>query len=255
MRLSKNYFKVIQITDSHLFMSDKEMLGVNTNKNFSKVIDRVLSDDIKDADAIFLTGDLSQDETPESYKILAEKMTHFDKPIFWIPGNHDSTNNMDIEFSRIANFHRVNKLSTNYWEFLFVDTKKIGTDKGYITDSELKSLTEKINTINNDKKIALVMHHHPIPVGTPIVDEYIIINSNEFWNALKNFKIDLIICGHVHGDYQIKHGNTDIHTGPATCLQWQKGATEIRMDNKIGYKNYYFRDGSYEYKTKIWADF
>ncbi len=62
----------------------------------------------------------------------------------------------------------------------------------------------------------------------------------------------LIICGHVHGDYQVKYKNVMIETAPATCLQWLRGTKILKIDQKIGYKIYHFDDEYYEATTKLW---
>ena len=61
--------KVIQISDTHLFADDEvAILTVKSNLQFQAVIAKIARDDVHDADTVFLTGDISQDETLESYK-------------------------------------------------------------------------------------------------------------------------------------------------------------------------------------------
>jgi Icc protein len=60
--------KIIQISDTHLFADDElEMFGAKSNLTFKKVMRKIIDEDSHDADMIFLTGDISQDETQESY--------------------------------------------------------------------------------------------------------------------------------------------------------------------------------------------
>ncbi len=252
MLSNKNYFKIIQITDTHLFKEDTNLFGLNSNRNFSLVIDQIMLSDISDADAVFLIGDLSQDETHTSYENLAKVVSSLNKPIYWIPGNHDSEEVMNLVFSSYENFNRVRRLETPYWDFIFINSKINNNDKGCISAEELMTLEYELNN-NQSKNIALVMHHHPVEVGTPIVDEYILINRAELWDKLSKYNVNLIICGHVHGDYTVTYRNTTIETSPATCLQWEKGATKIKIEEKIGYKTYFFREKSYDFKTKIWC--
>ncbi len=251
MKLDKNYFKVIQITDTHLFKDrESKIFGLSSNDNFDVVMDKIKYSELADADAIFLTGDLSQDETVESYSHLSKQLQEVEKPIYWIPGNHDSLVTMESVFEKSNNFQRGMILSTSCWDFIFINTKIDGRESGYIASSELKRLFSELSLVRG-KKIAIIMHHHPSAVNTPLVDGYILENQKEFWQVLENFNIDLIICGHVHNDYTLIFNNTSIETSPATCLQWQKGVSDFIFERKIGYKVYYFWENAYEAKAKM----
>lgn len=97
------------------------------------------------------------------------------------------------------------------------------------------------------------MHHHPIETKTPLVDNYILRNNDEFWKIVEKYPhVKLVICGHVHGDYHLHHQHIDIEIAPATCLQWKKGAKELDIENKIGYKIYQLNNEGYKAETYLW---
>lgn len=245
--------KIIQITDTHLFSSDElTIFGVKSNSKFNEVIKKINDTEIHDTDIIFLTGDISQDETPESYKKAAKKLSTLNVPIYWIPGNHDDTKQMKKIFSITKNFNSNVCASFNHWQFIFLNTKLDGTNEGYLSQSELIMLKNQLAEIPADKKIVIVMHHHPAAVGTPLIDQYILQNKQAFWDIVIGTNVELIICGHVHGDYRFEYNNIKIESSPATCLQWEKGCTELIIDKKIGYKVYYFNQDGYESIAKIW---
>jgi len=249
---TKQYYKVIQITDCHLFKTNPFLFSVNCNENFISVINKIKNNDLKDADAIFLTGDLSQDESKESYELIVKQLANINLPIYWIPGNHDDIDVMESVFDT-SPFFKGSHFKTLQWNFIFLNTKKIGTDKGYISENELTFLQSRLDQIDNNKPTAIIMHHHPVPVGTPLIDEYVLVNNSLFMMEIKG-KVDLVICGHVHGDYSIKCENITIETAPATCLQWTKGTNKLNIENKIGYKIYYFKEKSYVAKSVLWSD-
>ena len=66
------------------------------------------------------------------------------------------------------------------------------------------------------------------------------------------FRSDLIICGYVHGDYRFQYNDIHIESSPATCLQWQQGATDLIVENKIGYKVYYLDKNGYKAISNVW---
>lgn len=244
--------KIIQISDTHLFKKEQLLFGVNTNLALNKVMNYIQNDS-RDAYAIFLTGDLSQDETIESYEIIADLLEPLGKPIFWIPGNHDSVTKMHSVFDKKTNFFRQNILLTPFWDFIFLDTQFNGKDSGYLSDKELYLIHSELNK-NRTKPIALIMHHHPIKVKTPLIDNYILENKNIFFQTIYSSKTNLIICGHVHNDYSLKHNEIHIETCPATCFQFKKGTIHLEIEKKIGYKVYFFSKDNYVAESKYWAN-
>lgn len=126
--------KIIQITDTHLFSNDSsEIFGVKSNITFKKVIDKILTEEIHDTDLIFLTGDISQDETVESYKKVVHHLSNINLPVYWIPGNHDDPVVMKLVFGKAKNFYRKTALTFSHWHFIFLDTKICGREDGYLS--------------------------------------------------------------------------------------------------------------------------
>lgn len=251
--LKDGIVKVIQISDTHLFADDElEIFGAKSNITFSKVIRKIIDEDRHDADMIFLTGDMSQDETKESYQKIAHALSGLNLPVYWIPGNHDDLEQVESVFLSAKNFNRQSSLSLPHWYLIFLNTKVEGRDDGQLSLVELKRLNEEIMAAPVNKKIAIIMHHHPAPVGTPLIDNYILQNNKDFWDIVTGTKVKLVICGHVHGDYQFENNNVMIESSPATCLQWEKGANDLKTDMKIGYKIYFFEQDGYRAMAKMW---
>jgi 3',5'-cyclic-AMP phosphodiesterase len=249
--LTSGTVKVIQITDTHLFATDElDIFGVKSNLKFKEVVDKILDEDSHDADMIFLTGDISQDETADSYQKVISILAKINLPIYWIPGNHDNIAQLESVFKNAKNCIQGRNLLLAHWNLIFLNTKMDGTAEGYLSQSELQFLENTLR--KNDNKTAIVMHHHPAPVGTPFIDSYILRNRDEFWDIVTGSKVQLIICGHVHGDYKFKYNNIVIESSPATCLQWQKGTKNLEIDTKIGYKIYYFHHDHYSTVSKLW---
>jgi Icc protein len=244
--------KVIQISDTHLFADDnKDIYGVKTNIKFEEVMVRI-HEDIHDADVIFLTGDISQDETTESYEKILGHLSRLEIPVYWIPGNHDDPVQLQKVFFGANNFNRTASLSSTDWHFIFLDTRIEGRGDGWLSPTELNLLRNELLASPVAKKLAIIMHHHPAPVGTPLIDKYILQNVDDFCIIISDSRVELIICGHVHGDYKFKYRNIMIESSPATCLQWKKGTRDIIIENKIGYKIYHFDKRGYRSVARMW---
>ena len=73
---------VAQITDTHLFAEvDRTWKGLSTAHTLQKVLDR-LQQIQPPPDLLLLTGDLSQDETPESYQRLVSLIAPLGIPAY-----------------------------------------------------------------------------------------------------------------------------------------------------------------------------
>jgi len=247
-------YKILQITDTHLFDSpEKKMFGISTNEKFILTIDFIKKKKIN-FDSVFLTGDISQDETRASYEIIADSLSFFEKNIYWISGNHDNFKLMQSVFSKYEFFKHKNIFSAFFvnWNFIFIDTTITGKDSGYLTKSSLESLSKNLDETNKNTFTALVMHHHPVVVGTPLIDNFILENNKDLWELLRKSQkeIKFIMCGHVHGNYDISINNTRVISSPATCLQWKKGANKLLIDEVSGFTMWeIYPNGKYEYEN------
>jgi len=252
----KDSLKIIQITDSHLFSSNKQlMMGSRNNENFFDVVYKIKNNHLHDADLIFLTGDLSQDKTIRSYQHIASALKDINIPIYWIPGNHDNKDNMSKVFSNYPLFQSKRYLDLKNWVFVFLNTQNTGLDSGFLDQDELAFLDDLINKNKHKKKnIAIVMHHHPIEFNTPLIDSYILENRNVFWSAIKKSNVKVVLCGHVHGDYGFDINNIRIESAPATCFQFKKGASNLELEKNIGYKIHYFGYNIVKSQSDIWME-
>ncbi|ODN41882.1 metallophosphoesterase family protein [Piscirickettsia litoralis] len=126
--------------------------------------------------------------------------------------------------------------------FYFLDSNSPnpGDDAGFLSLSEQNKLKQYLSEQHRN---IVVVHHHPIAVSTPIIDHYIMKNGD---TLTQHQNIDMILVGHVHGDYTVQHDNFTLESGIATCLQWEKGAREIAFDLRFGYTEYLFTPTHYQ---------
>ncbi len=242
--------KIIQISDTHLFKNDdNELLSVKSNARFLETIDRVREEA---PDYLFITGDVSQDETTESYQKLAASIDQLKINSYWIPGNHDDIETMRAAFREADYLHEVEQLTLSEWNFIFLNSKLDNSASGLLSPDELNKLRRLLHQ-SKTTKTAIVIHHHPVPVGTPLIDQYILENKQAFWDIVdKHQNVTLILCGHVHGDYTIKHNNVTIECSPATCFQWKKGTKALVNEKSTGYKKHLVTKDSISSEAVIW---
>lgn len=234
--------KIIQLTDLHLFNDKtKKLLNIITYHSVEKIIDHIYQYE-KDYEAIIVTGDISQDETVASYQLAINLLKQLNKPIYYLQGNHDKKENLDLVFSKQK---PIEELYSPYWNFISVDTVDYGKDSGLISNDELNKLKNKISK-NEKNNIALIMHHHCLKLGTPLIDDCMLLNSNKLLEIIdKEKRIKLVICGHAHNDYKLIHKNFILEVAPAVCFQWKKGTKTPITENHYGYKKYSFMENQY----------
>lgn len=237
--------KIIQISDLHICERSNQSLYSQIS---SESLDKVLSEirDVSDISFIIVTGDISQDGSLDSYKHALRLLESINTPIYCIPGNHDNDKNLHSIFEGSSKVSLMTDfISTDYWDFYYVKTTVPGKDSGTVGADSISNLETQL--AKTDKNVAIVTHHHPFPVGTPLVDDCMIFNSDEFITTLdESSKVKLIMCGHVHGDYIITRNHYTLETSPATCFQWMKSSKTTTYINKNGYKIFHFSPNGYK---------
>ena len=241
--------RVLQLTDTHLFSSPEErMKGVKTYTTLKEVIELVHQND-ESYDFVVLTGDISQDETANSYQHVAQLISTLRNDVFYIPGNHDDKEVMHSVFEGFDKLKRSKRLDRRTWRFIFLDSAIQGRVEGELDDQELSDLKRLIEE-ESDKHVAIFLHHNPVNLDPTRVDPVMLKNSERFFSTL-NDRVRAVICGHVHQDYTERRGNLVFISSPSTCVQFKPTLDGVSIDEKPpGYRILEFLDSS-EVKTRV----
>ncbi len=193
--------RVVQLTDLHLTDNqNQKLLETDTYHNFSYVLKEInRMKNKKHIDLIIISGDITHDCKVSVYDYFLEKIESLNIPYIIIPGNHDIKQHLDQAISERLPGFLINEQEYRYkeWYITSVDTVVEGEDYGFITAENMEKLNQKL-TANSGSNIALFMHHHPTPVGTPIVDECKLLNSDNLLKLCVKHKVKLTGCGHAH---------------------------------------------------------
>lgn len=243
----KETLKVVQITDMHLFADKAQQLqGHCTYQNLVETVDFLVAAK-EEPHFILVTGDISQDGSEESYQLAREQFERLNAAVYWIHGNHDDESIVKPIFEPSSRLQPLRHFTTPSWDFIALNTCRRATDDGYLEASELASFWQNIEVAkSNHKNIAVVMHHHPYPVATPLVDACMLQQADDFLEQIKQHpEIKLMMCGHVHGDYQMAYGKQMIEACPATSFQWKKGTSTSETEKRRGFKYFAFNAEAY----------
>jgi len=222
--------RLLQISDTHLFADSKhELLGLKTQASFVAVVKKIKSESVS-PDLIVLSGDLSQDASEESYKRLAKEIGKLKKPTYWAVGNHDDYRMMRKSFENTV--CDPNKcIIVGKWQIIILNSQKSGEVEGHVSQKELDFLEKCLND-NNQHYAIVMMHHHPLLVGSAWVDKLCIDNPAELMDVVDRFaQVKAIAFGHVHQEFQSEHNGVKYFATPSTSVQFVSNQDEFGIDS------------------------
>lgn len=226
---------LLQITDTHLF-ADKnaDFLGIAPWHSARAVVDAVLENTgelaARPQDFILATGDLSQDQTPESYRHFCSLMGELSPPVFWLPGNHDDGHLMQAELDA-AGISDAKHMLCGQWQMLLLDTQIPGETYGELSQAQLALLEQAINTYPNHH-LLLAVHHQAIAVGCAWLDQHNLRNSAAMKTILgKHNAAKVVMCGHVHQGFDQQEQGIRYLASPATCIQFKPLCDDFTLDS------------------------
>ncbi len=230
---------IVQISDTHLFGDkNRKINGSNSYQNLKEVMNHLLALKRK-PDLIIVSGDLSQDCTFESYQHLANLLNTSGIKYYLFPGNHDDVDviNKVFDFNWIKN--RVDySFDFNKWFINVIDTSVYPEVVGELSEDQLKNF-EKSLSQNKNKPTIVFMHHHPLPVGSKWLDNYILNDAEKFNSIVKlNPQIKAVLFGHIHQVFEKNIDGKFYGSAPASCYQVLPKAEMFTIQNlNAGYRS------------------
>jgi Icc protein len=222
--------RLLQITDTHLFgSSDKALLGVNTRESFHAILDLIESEG-EQVDAFVATGDISQDDSVESYAAFAQGIARFTSPCYWLPGNHDDPALMVRELEN-AQLHAAKQIIYPRWQVLLLDSQVKNHTYGYLAEQQLRFVEQALAEYPAHHCLVL-LHHNPIPVGCRWLDQHQLKNGRQFLDLLAGYsQVKGVIWGHVHQELDQQYRGIRLLSTPSTCIQFKPNCDQFTLDN------------------------
>ncbi|HDR0619356.1 3',5'-cyclic-AMP phosphodiesterase [Pasteurella multocida] len=251
---SAEVFKIIQITDPHLFKDEHgELLGINTFQSFSQVLQEIKASRF-DYDLVLATGDLVQDSSREGYLHFCEQVKSLEKTVFWIPGNHDFQPKMfEILNQDQGNLNpKKHILLGNSWQILMLDSQVFGVPHGELSQYQIDWLVAKLKDYP-ERYTLIVLHHHILPTHSTWLDQHNLRNAHELAYALAPFnKVKGILHGHIHQEIDANWQGYRVMATPATCIQFKPDHNTFTLDSvQPGWRELeLYSDGRIETRVK-----
>lgn len=221
--MDKNFLTIAQVSDLHICDNGMNAYEVSDSlsslNNFIRHINKLPFK----VDFLVVTGDLSDDGSISSYRLVKEKLNQLPIPYYIIPGNHDNKKNMALIFDEIPYLKKYvdNRIFYSFIssekKIILLDSVEEGNPSGSLTDGELDALEEELAT-NHDTLIFL--HHPPFPTGIGFMDNQSYLNRERFLRILNMAdNVMFVGCGHIHRVIFTKKGKTDFNVAPSTAMQ------------------------------------
>ena len=222
--------KLIQVSDIHLFgKKDKALLDVRTEESFQAILD-LIQKDTNPADLIILSGDITQDASPEAYRRVAELMSQLKVPVYCIPGNHDDSQVMSKIYP-LENVTMQRSIVLKQWQIILLDSHIHRSVEGHLAKDQFEFLQEALES-NPEHHAMIVFHHQPIPVGSVWLDKIGLTNADELWQFLTNYpQVRTILFGHVHQIHEGKKNGISYYSLPSCCIQFKPDSEDFALDN------------------------
>ena len=222
---------IAQVTDIHLFANpSQELLKLPTVKSFQVVLERLQSL-FPQPDVLLLTGDLSQDETPESYVCLQNLLQPLGIPTYWLPGNHDQPSVMQQVLNR-APISPQKSFSAGDWQFILLNSAVPGCVHGQLSKESLDWLELQLQQ-SREQPTLIALHHPPFPVNSAWLDRISLGNAEELFAVVDRYpQVRLVVFGHIHQEFERSRHGVHYLGCPSTCIQFLPQSEAFGLDDK-----------------------
>lgn len=228
--------KLIQITDTHIYADTSTMhSGINNYTSLQQLLRQIKTNEWP-FDAVIVTGDLSNDATADSYRLLHGLLAELKVPTFCLPGNHDDVNTMRAELDGETIISSERAL-LGEWQLIMIDSSEPGETAGHISDRQLFSIEKHLQHYT-DRPVLIGMHHPPVTLQSKWLDAVGLREPERLLQMLERYRqVKALIFGHAHQVYSGQYAHIKIYGTPSTCRQFKPHSDEFALDSETpGYR-------------------
>ena len=244
--------RVLQLTDPHLFADRSGSLRDRVSYDtLSTVVGHYL-DSGWQADVVYLTGDLVQDDSRAAYQHIRDIIGGIGLPVFVVPGNHDVPELMAAE---LDGWTHCGTIDAAGWQIIGIDSQEPGMASGLIGAAELARLESLLES--GSGPAAVFLHHPPVDLGSEWLDGVGLEDRDELLELVgRHPRVRLLAFGHVHQAYDSGNSSSLRIIGtPSTCRQFKPGSAEFAVDDRPpAYRRFEFmNDGTFATEL-VWVE-
>ncbi|GAA1570488.1 metallophosphoesterase [Kribbella sancticallisti] len=182
-------------------LSDPHLDGSPAARDRLRAVTQYVRGFSRPVDVVLVTGDLADHGLESEYEEVAAELA-FDVPVLMLPGNHDISAPLRAGLSSYVDSpgdgHPVHQVrDVGEARFILLDTSVPGEDHGLLSPASLSWLAETLDD-PWDGLHFVAFHHPPIPLQHPVLDQWILRDSDAFADVLRGRPITALLTGHVH---------------------------------------------------------
>ena len=220
--------ELVQISDCHV---SADPGAVYRERNAGKGLDSLLPAISSFGPGfLLLTGDISEDASPESYRRVAGRLATLEVPVLALPGNHDIPDVMRTSFPAGPwDGPLFNEIGS--WLLVLLDSTERDRIDGVIGDEHLAALRDGLSA-SAARHVLVALHHQPLDVGSPWIDKYALSNGDALLKLLSaDGRVRCVTWGHVHQDFQAEHNGMMVLGSPSSVANGQPGGERFVADD------------------------
>lgn len=221
---------LVQLTDLHIREPGRLAYGrINTAPYLERAVQSVLALR-QPADAVVVTGDLSDFGRAAEYEHLQALLAPLQMPLYLLPGNHDEREQLRRSFPTHAYLGTEGyvqySVKVGPLRLIALDTAETGLPHGRLCRTRLDWLAAELERCRGEP-VVVAMHHPPFKTLIGHMDEIGLLEGADEMEEIiaRHPNVERIICGHLHRAIDVRFGGTIASTSPApghqVCLDLQ----------------------------------
>ncbi|MFO6420052.1 phosphodiesterase [Hylemonella sp. W303a] len=178
-------------------------------------------------DAVVVTGDLTDFGRAVEYEHLRALLAPLPMPVYLLPGNHDSREQMRTSFpdhpylGKGGNHDFIQySVPVGDLQLIVLDTVVPGASEGRLCSARLQWLETELAR-HTSRPVVIALHHPPFRTLIGHMDDIGLREGAEALEAIvaRHPNVERVICGHLHRTIQVRFGGTIAATVPSPAHQ------------------------------------
>ena len=226
--------RIVQLTDLHLYEDpDARFYEIPTRELFQDVVAHV-EQNAGRVDHLVVTGDHTNDDLAVTYEAVRDILQPWQRPG---PGSCPGTTRTAPRCaprsptgSPATGAERINfSFTAGDALCLGLDTHVPGKVPGHIGADQIEWVEAQLEA-HDAATVVLFMHHPPILLGLAWMDRIGLAGREQLQDlVLRDPRIRLVCCGHVHHESSHRVGAATVVTTPSTGLQFSPTSERGRV--------------------------
>ncbi len=203
--------RILQLSDSHLLGDGRRHYDrVDTTEALRRVLNWAGA--IGSIDLVAATGDLSDDGSEASYRLLYELLEPWaaarGAATAYLMGNHDQPAGFEAVLGA-----REGVTTVAGRRIIRLDTSVAGAAYGDLDDRQLDGLRSVLATPAEHGSV-LLLHHPPLPAVSPLLGALQLRDPAALLEICAAGDIRVILCGHYHHPLAGRAGGVEVFVAP-----------------------------------------